>query len=323
MKKALLIIASAMAFTSSAKAAGMDDVKVDGFIDIVWALSDGTDRGINGDEGQFNTTGELDVETRLSDKANLRLDADLNSSGDGDSGRLEQAFIGWKIDNNLSLKAGVFNNNLSWEREDAPDMYQITHGQLYDIWNATTDLDGNNLAGLELSFNAGDFTAFVGYLNDLGDVEEENSVKFGAEIRASQDLKVVVGLITQDAGVENLIDFNATFKVNNQLTLGGELLFPDEFIDNGLMLMANFQINPKFSATARYDRVSYDNAVNLDDSSSITLAGLYALAENLYANAELRTNKGEDNPTVVVGGKQYTVGEGDGNTVHFELIATF
>lgn len=313
-----------MAFTSAAKAAGMQDVQVDGFVDIVWALSDGPELGVNGDEGQFSTTGELDVKTRLSDKANLRLDADLNSSGGGDSGRLEQAFIGWTIDNNLSLKAGVFNNNLSWEREDAPDMYQVTHGQLYDVWNASTDLDGNNLAGLELSYSTGDFTAFVGYLNDLGGVDEENSVKFGAEIRPSNDLKLVVGLITQDAGVENLIDFNATIKVNNQLTVGGELLFPDEIIDNGLMIMANFKVNPKLSATARYDRVSYDSAVNQDDTSSITVAGLYTLADNLYANAELRVNRDEDGPNPnATAARRFGIGEGDGNTVHLELVATF
>ncbi|NOZ51905.1 MAG: porin [Gammaproteobacteria bacterium] len=320
MKNVLLVVAGAMVFTASAKAAGLQDVQVDGFVDIVWTLSDGTDIGINGDEGQFSTTGELDFKTKLSDQASLRLDADLNSTGGGDSGRLEQAFVSWNIDNNLALKAGIFNNNLSWEKEDAPDLYQITHGQLYNIWNTQTDLDGNNLAGLELSYNAGNFTAFVGYLNDLGGIQEENSVKFAAEIRASQDLEVVVGLITQDAGVENIIDVNATFKVNNQLMLGGELLFPDELIESGLMIMANFQMNPKFSATVRYDRVSYD--VDADDTSSVTLAGLYTLANNLFANAEIRMNDDDNIPTAAQA-SGFLIGEGDGNTVHLELIATF
>ena len=208
-------------------------MQINGFVDIVWTLSDGTDEGVNGDEGHFSTSGEIDVQTALKGPISLRMDADLNPSpsGGADSGRLEQAFLTWDIQNNINLKAGVFNNNLSWEKEDAPDMYQVTHGLLWDVWNqSTVDLDGNNITGLELAYSADIFTLMVGFLNDIGGVAEENSVKFAGEIRAMPNLNVVVGLITQDAGLENIIDVNATWTLDDKLTIGGEIMMPDEIV---------------------------------------------------------------------------------------------
>ena len=324
MKKSKLVLMCAMFAPVMAQAAEVKDMSFNGFVDIVWTLSDGTDE-IPSDEGQFDTSGELDMKTTLQGPMSLRVDADLNPSqaGSGDSGRLEQAFLNWAINPNLGLKAGAFNNNLTFEKEDAPDMYQITHGQLYDVWNESTDLDGNNLAGLEVSYTTGIITAMVGYLNDIGNAPEENSVKVAAEIRPAQGLNVVVGLITQDQDVSpflgNIIDVNATWKMDNRLTLGGEILLPDETIDSGFMVMANYQVQKDFSATARYDMVSYD-IPGADDTTSITLAGLYTISDGLYANGEIRFNSDDNVPTVAT---TYGIGEGDGTTARLELLATF
>lgn len=321
MKKTLISIAAIMALPTVAHSAELADVKLDGFVDIVWAVSDGTDLGINGSEGQFTTSGELDMNAKLSGPISLRLDADLGSATTGgDSAELEQAFLGWAINNELSLKAGVFNNNLTLEKEDAPELYQVTHGQLWDIWNTSTTENGNNLQGVELSFKQGDFTAFAGFLNDLGSVPEENSIKLGVEVRAIPNMTLTAGLITQDAGVENIIDINALWNVDNKLTIGGELMLPSEFIDSGLMVMANFKVNDKFSGTARFDMVSYDVSGS-DDTTSITLAGLYSIEDNLFANAEIRINSDDNGPPTAA--QTLGIGEGDGTTVHLELLATF
>lgn len=324
MKKRNLVLLSAILLPAMGQAAGLKDVNINGFVDGVWTLSDGTDE-VPSQDGQFSTSGEVDVESRLSGPMSMRFDADLNPSptGGGDSGRLEQAFLHWDIDKNLGLKAGVFNNNLSWEKEDAPNMYQITHGQLYDIWNEATTLDGNNLEGVELNYSTGIITAFIGYLNDIGNAAEQNSLKVGAEVRATPDVNVVVGMITQDQDIPpflgNIIDVNATWKMDQRLTLGGELMLPDKTVDSGLMLKANYKVNKEFSATARYDMVSYD-ASGVDDTSSITLAGLYTISDGLYVNGELRFNNDNNVPTIAT---LQNVGEGDGSTVRLELLATF
>ena len=321
MKKPLIGIVAAMAFPAVANSAGVADVKLDGFVDIVWAVSDGTDEGVNGSEGHFGTSGELDLKTKLKGDISMRLDADLGATTTGgDSAELEQAYLSWAIDNALSLKAGVFNNNLTFEAEDAPGMYQITHGQLWDIWNVSTAESGNNLHGVELSYKQADFTVFAGFLNDLGQVAEENSIKLGAEIRAVKDVTITAGLITQDAGVENIIDIAALWSFDSKLTLGGELMLPSEVVDSGLMLMANYQVNPKFSGTLRYDMVSWD-IPGADDTTSLTIAGLYSIEDNLFANAEIRMNSDDNGPPTFATAQ--SVGAGDGTTVHLELLATF
>jgi len=326
MKKILISTMAAALLPAVAQSAEVADIKLDGFVDIVWTASDGTDLGVNGSEGHFGTSAELDMKTKLKGPLSLRMDADLNpnAGGGSDSGRLEQAFLGWAINNELSLKAGVFNNNLGFEREDAPELYQVTHGQLWDVWNvSTTDLDGNNLQGLELSYRQADFTAMVGFLNDMGGVPEENSIKLGVEVRAIQNLNITAGLVTQDGGVENIIDVSVLWNMDNNLTIGGELMLPSEVIDSGMMIMANYKVNDKLSGTLRYDLVSYDVAGS-DDTSSITIAGLYAIEDNLFANAEIRINSDDNTPggpgTPGVSGG---IGEGDGTTVHLEMLATF
>jgi hypothetical protein len=110
--------------------------------------------------------------------------------------------------------------------------------------------------------------------------------------------------------------------MSDKLTLGGEIMLPSEIVDMGLMVMANFKVDDKFSATARFDMVSYD-ITGADDTTSITLAGLYSIEDNLFANAEIRINS-DDNPTGINNaGVNQGVGEGDGTTVHLELLATF
>jgi len=319
MKQLLGTAFVAMLLPAMANATDLGNVSINGFLDMVWTVSDSTDEGVNGADGHFDTTGELDFMSKLKGPISMRIDADLNSDPTSDSANLEQAFLKWDIQNNLSLKAGNFNNNLSWEKEDAPDMYQITHGQLYNIWDISTSLNGNNLSGLELSYTADIFTVMVGYLNDLADVPEENSVKVAGEFHAMPNLDIVVGYVTQNTNLEDIIDVNATWRMNDKLTLGAEVMLPDQIIDNAMMIIANYKFTNEFSGTARYDVVNYD-VTGADNTTSLTIAGLYTIDPNLFANAEIRINSDDNVPTA---SSTVGIGEGDGNTVHVELIATF
>ena len=322
MKKILVassLALSALMVTSSAVAVELD-ITPSGFVDFVWTLTDGTDLGKYGEEGQFDTSGELDIESNFNEGISVRFDIDVNpSTGGSDSARLEQIYLKWDIDSKMSLMGGVFNNKLTFEREDAPDIYQVTHGQLWDIWNFSTAEDGNNLQGLEFNYQLNQINLIIGYLNDLGETPEENSVKLAAEITATKELDITLGLITQDQNLETIFDIFVSYQTK-QLLFAGELMIADEFIDNGLMLMANVQINENFSATARYDLVSYDNNL-AEDTSSLTIAGLYSISKNLFANAEIRFNN-DDNQAPAIKAPP-AVGEGDGTTARLELVATF
>jgi hypothetical protein len=212
---------------------------------------------------------------------------------------------------------GVFNNKLTFEREDKPDMYQVTHGQLWDIWSYSTAEDGNNLQGLEFNYQFDKVNLIIGYLNDLNDTPDKNSVEVAAEIKAVKNLDITLGMITQDQNFENIFDIFASYKMN-KLLFAGEILLADEQVDSGFMLMANLQFNDKFSATARYDLVKYENTVLDDDTSSLTIAGQYSISKNLFANAEIRFNNDDNQPV-----RAPFIGEGDGTTARLNLLATF
>ena len=323
MKKILVVSSlalSALIVTPSAVAVELD-ITPSGYVDFIWTLSDGTDVGKNGEEGQFDTSGELDIESKLNESVSIRVDADINpSTGDGDSARLEQIFLKWDIDPKMSLMGGVFNNKLTFEREDAPDMYQITNGQLWDIWSTATEESDNNLQGLEFNYQFDKVNLILGYLNDLGGVPEKNSVEVAAQITATKNLDITLGLITQDQNFENIFDIFASYKMKKWL-FAGEILVADKLVDNGLMLMTNFQFNDKVSATARYDLVSYEDTFLADDTSSLTIAGLYSFSKNLIARAEIRFN--DDNNQPATGATIPDIGEGDGTTARLGLLATF
>ena len=307
----------ALIFTQSAAAVEID-ITPSGFVDFVWTLSDGSDLGKNGDEGQFNTSGEIDIESKLKEGITFRIDADINPSTAGsDSANLEQIYLKWEIAPKLSLTGGVFNNKLTFEKEDAPELYQITHGQLWDVWSASTAESGNNPQGVELNYQFSQVNLIVGYLNDLSNTPEKNSLEVAAEISLAKDFDITLGLITQDQNLETIFDIFASYKTNKWL-FAGEIMIADEQVDNGLMVMTNYQFNNKVSATARYDIVNYEDTFLTDNTSSLTIAGLYNISANLFANAEIRFNNDDNAPVAAP-----QIGEGDGTTARLELIATF
>jgi len=291
---------------------------INGFLDVTHLLSDGETDGTSARENKFNTSAELDLQTALTEKASVRIDVDYqNTVNEGTGVSMEQAFLRWKAQGGLNVLAGVMNNPLGWEGHDAPDLYQISQGQLWNIFDGQTSLYANNIAGLMVEGKAGNGLEFAGgVLNDLGNVAEENSLIGLARFKGTPDLELELGVITQDSQAETLIDANATFK-RGALTVGGEALIASAVYDIGLGATASYQVSDDVSATLRFDTVSYE-ASGIDDTSSITVAGSMSLSKNVVANVEVRIN---DNGETPAANPAATVG--DGELIMLELIATF
>lgn len=324
MKKLTVLAPLAFVLPTMAFSAEAGNLKHSGFVDIVFTLSDGTDENLNAAnestiDKKFGASGELDLESDLNPRTKLRLDLDL-STGD-DSAVFEQARLDYAINQNMGLKAGIFNNNLGFEKEDAPDMYQTSHSQLWDIWNEQTALNGNNLAGVEFSANVAIVTLTAGLVNDLNHTDEEISFKFAADIQAMDSMNITVGLITADEGVAGdakagtIIDGAITWKWNN-LMVGGEVMSADEIYDLGVQATANYAFTDFMSGTARFDYVDYE--ANFDKSTSLTIGALFTVSKNLYANAEIRSMQNDDDAGVNTRSKV-----GDGTMVQLEMVGTF
>ena len=317
----LVLAAPLAAYSADASTSSMPKVTPGGFLDIVYTLSDGTDKNLdaNGDstiDKKFATSGEVDLQTDLNASSMLRFDFDLSTS----NAAFEQAFINHSLNKDMNLKAGIFNNILGFEKEDAPNMYQTSHSQLWDIWDRQTSLNGNNLAGVEYSANVSMVTLYAGLLNDLNNTNEKVSFQLAAQIQPMKSMDIVAGMVSADNGTATdakagtIFDASISWK-HQQLLLGGEILSADEIYNLGMQVTANYAFTDFFSGTARVDYVDYEG--NYDSTTSLTIAALFPVDKNLYANAEIRSMQNGNeltNPYANVG---------DGAVVQLELIGTF
>ena len=110
-------------------------MEVSGFADIIYTQTDeaadisGQD---NPNEKKFSADAEVDFIVTPADGVTARIDIDFDlatnggnniNGGGADSGRIEQAFFAWNINEGpLTLVGGVFNNPMGQDAEDAPDI---------------------------------------------------------------------------------------------------------------------------------------------------------------------------------------------------------
>ncbi len=341
MKKTALSLAVLGAFAAnSAVAAPEASANVSGFADIIYTAADdltSTTDGKSTTEGKFDATAEIDIMATLSDNVTVRVDTDLTLSGET-SGQLEQAFFAWAASNNFTLIGGVFNSPVGWELEDAPDLYQITHGQIWNILDGQTALDGNNVAGIAGAFNFGMATITAAFLNDLQQSNEENSLALIGAITPVEGLNLELSYVTQASrtdsdntgtygfgknstvvgSAEDVLDFNIAYKWEG-LTASFEFLTADKVIDAAMAVVANYNFG-SFGVTGRYDTVSYDTPFQaVQDTDTITLAGSYSIASNLTALLEWRSQDDPNDVTEENGGGII----GDGDIIQVEFVATF
>ena len=300
------------------------DVKMSGFIDSIYTLSDGADFQANPPPGttserqsRFNTSAELDFEMKAGSKADVRLDVDFGQTANTGnySVDVEQAYAAFSFSKDLGLRIGVMNNPFGWEKQDAPDMYQISMGLIAEFWDNQTSRTGNNVQGAMVDYNAGNFKIFGGILNDLGYVDEEISMLVGVTASPVRGVDITGGLVTMDdtaaTAAGNIINVNATWK-KDMLMVGGEVILPSGVVDQGIGATVNYKINREFSVTGRYEMLNYE-AAGVDSSSSFTIAGLYELDKNIFVNGEFRsTDDGS-----------FQTAEGDGAVIRVELLGTF
>lgn len=310
MNKKLIAVAIAGAFAGASPAvmAGAPlETGVSGFVDSIFTFSDERfdDAGLDVDGAaantkntKFETSGEVDFMGSMGNVA-VRIDLDVNGGT-----TVEQSKISWMANDAVTVNIGRQNAvGLGFEGEDAPDLYQTTTGQIRDIINGQSTVNaGNNVEGVIFDFGAGPANISVGLLNDLQGANESNSLLITAGGSPMDGLDLQLGIVTQadntalnTASLENLIDIYATYGMDNWwvnfefLSAGTDA---DSMVDTGMGLTGHMDFGNGFGATLRFDTVAYNDtgAVSNDDSTSTTLAGTYAAADNLGFVLEFRTD---------------------------------
>jgi len=339
MRKIIVTAGILLPSLAAVSVAQAEEGQISGFMDTVYMLSDGTNDPADSPLAQkWGVTSEFDYKLNLARDVKLRIDMDLsladnNGAGETDSAKMEQAFISWQTSNALRVTGGVFNNPLGWEAEDAPDMFQISHGQIYNIFDGITIDDGinppqtygtalwgNNVAGIAVSGVVGPVVITGGMLNDLGNAAEKTSFAVVVNGNIMKELEIEGGMLTEDGGYERLIDVNATYK-DALFTVGGEILLASAIVDTAIGITGNYAISDQLSATLRYDTVSYEGN-GVDNTSTITMAVGYLLEKNLGVNFEIKLQNDPNDPDDAAQPNNRGI-IGDGDMIALEFVASF
>jgi len=327
MKKKLLPLAIAAAMAPGFASAAAD---VSGFVDIIYTIADDSGQvapaTTNSNEGKFKADGEVDFSASPTDGVTVRVDVDLAlglnggangsgpvNTGPADSGTIEQAFFAWGATEGVTVIGGVFNNPIGYEAEDAPDIDFTSRGYVYSTLDGQTTLAGDNIAGLAVAGVVGPATITAALLNDLGQVNDENSIAFVVNYTPIEGLDLEAGLVTQTSkgtatalgtSAGDVTNFNVVYAPTQVagLTVGLDYLDADALTDSMYDLWAGYS----FGAAAVKARLSDDGT-----ASATSLYASYQVAPNLAAALEIRS----DDPG--------TAGSTTSDMTTLELIASF
>ena len=305
---------------------------VSGFADIIYMMSDesadapvgghvaGNPNGCtvgstkNCTEGKFTADGEVDVMATVG-KVTARIDIDVSLAPltpTDDSASIEQAFFAWQLQDNVTLIGGVINNPIGYEANDAPDMDFTSHGLVYDVLNGQTALDGSNIAGVAAVVDLGEVTVTGALLNDLQQVDEENSLALLANASPMEGLDLELGFVTQadnkdnPNSAEDVVDFNAKYTFAS-FVAGIDYLTAGKIVDSVYDIWGVYQISDALAVKARLSTISYE-AAGVKDTDATTLYGSWQANDNLLIALEWRN---DDN------------GSTDTDKITAEFIATF
>jgi len=347
MKKKLIAMAVAGA-VAAPLAAQAGDVNVSGFGDVVYTAknesadntggSTGTD---NPTQNRFTANGEIDV-SGTQGAVTGRIDVDLeiagngNVSANGESGRIEQAFASWAINDAVTVLGGVFNNPLGYEQEDVPNMDFVTHNAVWGIMDNQTSLVGNNVAGVAAAFGLGQVDLTAAILNNLrqddtfADTAEKNSFAINANATPMENLNVEAGFVSQEDfnatknpnSAGNIFDINANYNYMG-FKVGGDYLAPSDVVDSAYTFWGGYDFGNGFGVKVRYDAVSWDTTVfgsSVDDTTATSLYVSYEPAENLSLALEYKN--GDNNPATNPAATNVISGINDGDLTQVEIIVT-
>jgi hypothetical protein len=255
----------------------------------------------------FGTSADVDFLFDFS-PVTAELHTELQSAGAGGV-TLEQAFIRYNVNRDVSFSMGRQLTILGFEGDERPNLYQISNAYL--MTDDTANRGGtikkmrrHYVDGIRGNFNNGRFGFSLGLHNSLysGDTNMDNG-------DVAVDLQAAIMIIP---GLEGRLGFGHESRDNNQdteqfnawlayndraLTLAVEYdnwdIGPRDIWD--IMLMGNYQFNDVFGLTLRYSHEDEDTA----DSDRITIYASFTVTDNLrfgleYSHASVDVATGAD-----------------------------
>lgn len=271
MKKQIAIASAILAATSYsfAEIALTESLSVEGFVDMSYSDSDNAESRIGIDQVEFDF---------LFNAGAVSAQVDVEYEEAGSATEIEQAFVTYDLGNGAALTAGRFASQLGFEAFEPTGLYQQS------LAYANTALPGYDNG---VKYTNGSFG--IAIVDDASDGQIGDGSDYSIEVAYSTDLGNGLGAFL--GGRYNSVDGNDDqFVVDAYLTYEtGAWLFAAEVVhvddgadvDTSALALANYSYSDAASVTARY---SVEDGT---DTSKITLAHNYALADNLALIAEV------------------------------------
>ncbi len=313
MKKNL--IALAVAATMVPAIAAAEGASISGYADILWIHDNSNNAFTAATEIDFrNTVGTVTVGVDL----DIMLGGTAGTALATDEINLEQAFFAWGAMDNLTVIAGLFNNPIGLDAEDALDQPTTQAGLIYGTLDAATGLHvGNNVSGLAVAYNAGVATVTVAVLNEItggGNVSEylgnpssagsDNSIALVVNASPIEGLDLEFGYVTMDDNAalgDSAWDLNASFNTG-PITVTAEILEVDGWDDMLYGLGGYYDVLEGTQVGLRYESNS-NNENTAAVEEQINLVAWHDLADNLTVgagyNINTNGNGGDDEQAVI------------------------
>ncbi|MEK7702426.1 MAG: porin [Nitrospirota bacterium] len=311
MKKSIITGFAAVALLAG-QIAGANAADVSGYANIWTILSSDT---ASTSELKTSVGAEVDFEKTMG-KSNVRLDVDFGKStsveitdSDGDTAdfkiesvSIEQAKLTQQLHSSISLTAGRFNSPIGFEKQDAPDKWQFSNGQLFDG-------RPSNLDGFMVSWWGSGATLDVMFANDWrgqadAQTDFDNSVGVRGSVQAGP-VNIALGYLSSDrdenspsAGDDpdsgDLVNAVITGS-HGSLTGVFEYLKDDDVDAWGLTGHYKHGVH---GVLLRYDSVDPEDAA-FDESTSLTVGLSCKMWESVTTKLEWRQDDegGDDDKT--------------------------
>ena len=287
LTRAAIAMAAVASVTAKAEIELTEGLSLQGFLDLsAQRADDGKDTESTAEVGEF----EVDL-LYGGDSVNAQVDLNYIGRGGNDEGvELEQAFVGYSVSDQFSLKAGKFLSCIGYESFDVNGLNQYS-------WAASTVYPGHH-TGLAGVYSGETFGVYASAVADTWDPSGTDLDNLGYEVQVftspAEGLTVKLGYATgdvdSDAGSrdKSILNLWAAYSVDD-LTVAAEYSSLEDFGANGsdgdaYMLMGNYAFTDTFNATLRYAHVDADWA----EIDEFTISPRFVISDNVSVITEYR-----------------------------------
>ncbi len=299
-------MAAVASVTAQAEIELTEGFSLQGFLDVSASSSDvdGKDTKSTAEIGEF----EVDF---LYGGDSINAQVDLNYTDSSGGVDLEQAFVGFSVSDQFSLKAGKFLSCIGYESFDVNGLYQYSAA-------ASTVYPGHHtgLAGVY----SGDTFGVYGSVVDGTWSADGDTDNLGYEVQVftspAEGLTIKLGYATEDLETRDkaMLNLWAGYSVDS-LTVAAEYSSLEDFDFNddnvgddgdAYMLMANYAFTETFNTTLRYAHVDADNA----EIDEFTISPRFVISDSVSVITEYRH-------------RDYDVGGADEDLLAARVLYTF